>query len=184
VARRQALTLAGIALGALAVVPVCAFAATTYPVSNGSDGCDFSVGGTYSWNTDTGTMITPGGSVPVGTVEGTLRVLHCATLTIPAGVTFGISGSHAPDLRATGAIQIDGTIDVSASGQFGGTGRLNSSGADQGLAGGRANGAIRASGGNPGMGGFGGASGLCCTNPAGGGGGGGGPAGGGGGFGG
>src|SRR3954454_19577381 len=122
-----------ITLIVLALTPADGVATPTYPASTGDDvGCDFSVAGAYLWNTDTGVMGTPGGDTPAGTVEGTLRVLNCTTLSIPAGVTLGITGIHAPDLRATGAIQINGTIDVSAAGVVRGPGILNSGGATAG----------------------------------------------------
>jgi hypothetical protein len=177
--RKTAPNVIGVVLVLALAAP--AYGATSYPASNGTDACDFSVPGSYLWDTDSGDMSLPGGGhVAAGTVDGTLRVLNCTTLTIPAGVTLGVTGDHAPDLRATGAIQINGTIDVSATGFVPGPGLLNSSGATPGSGGGSSPTGGGGLGGTVGMGGFGGSGSTSVRSP-GGGGGGGGPAGGGGG---
>ncbi len=158
-----------------------AHAAVTYPASDGSAGaCSFTETAAgppvdvYTYNTDTGTVVAPGGaSFFLGSDGGDLRVVNCTTFTIADGVRLAIVGTKAPDFRATGAAQIDGILDVSAVGAAPGPGTALFSGASGGQTGG---GTMPGGGGSLGGGG-GGAS-------FGGGGGGGGHAGGGGGAGG
>lgn len=144
-------------LAALAVVVLpssAVFAATTYPVSTGADGAC-----TYSSNTAINTDATP--------------IKNCTTITVAAGFTVTITGSHVADLRATGAVTINGKIDVGGSGLAPGPGP--SGGDPAGTAGSPGSGTAHGAGGAIGAGGTGGSQG--------GGGGGGGAAGGGGGAG-
>lgn len=138
--------LAAIAAFFLLLPTTPGLAATDYPVSTGAAGaCDYS--GAQTLDTDT----TP--------------VLDCTTLTVETGATLTISGSHIADLRATGLVTIDGTIDVMP--------RTGSADASGGTPGADGSGPSHGTGGSVGSGGTAGSEG--------GGGGGGGLAGGGGG---
>lgn len=91
-----------------ALAPAAAQAATTYPQSNGSDGaCTFIQSGTLDTNTNMFNA-SGGGSFPIGS-DG---VFNCTTLTINSGVTITTVGTGVLDFRATGDVNIAGTIDV------------------------------------------------------------------------
>ncbi len=97
-------------LGTLAAVATSpAYGATTYPQSNGSAGaCNL----TGTINTDTGSGVPLGGytfEAATGTTPQ-LMAVHCTTITIANGVTVQVTGSRALDLRAQGAVQIDGFL--------------------------------------------------------------------------
>jgi List-Bact-rpt repeat protein len=141
-----------------------AYAATSYPASTGTAACNFSAGVTVF---DTTAQKIGGQSGPVA--EGNVSVLNCTTVTITAGATLKVQGTRAGEMRASGTVVIDGTLDASASGQIGGPGSAPS---------GQAGGGSKPGAGGTGAGGGGGGG---TSGSTGGGGGGGGNAGGGGG---
>jgi hypothetical protein len=157
---------------ALVAAPM-ASAAVSYPTSAGAGACSFASGA--STIDTTALTITGAGSGPALVADGNYAVLNCTTLTVASGANVLVLGARGADLRASGAVVIDGVLDASAQGAVGGPGAAllvtpngaNGGGADPGSGGGGTSG--------------GGGGGTGPTSVTGGGGGGGGFAGGGGG---
>lgn len=143
-----------------------AYAAVSYPQSNGAGACSFN--GNTSIDT-TALVISSGPGGAQFVADGAIAVLHCTTLTVANGVTVAVAGTRALDIRVNGAVTIDGIIDASAHGQPGGPGSAlvaspdGSNGSGHMGAGGTGNGGGSggASGaGSPGSGGGGGGAGF------------------------
>jgi hypothetical protein len=111
-----------------------------YPASTGADGaCSFAESGTL--DTDTGVYHHPSGSQTFSTtasepVNGAqLRVLNCTTITVSSSATIQVEGSRLLDMLATGPVEVDGVIDVSANSDTQARGPGGGSGGDAGQTG-------------------------------------------------
>lgn len=164
-------SIAAVAVMAAVISPAAGQAATSYPQSDESDGaCTFNTDGVLDTNNNTYTGMT--GNI------GDHGVFNCTTLTITAETTITTVGVGILDFRATGDVDIAGTIDVSGApgnasaggdtGQFtaggasgGGGGGAGFAGADGGgPSGGRAPGGSFGGGAGGGVGGGGGGGGY------------------------
>jgi hypothetical protein len=157
-------------IGIAVVLPGSAVAATTYPASDGSAGpCNLSV----PINTTTGTGLPVAGTSVIPPSGGSpgIRVVNCTTITETGTVV--VSGSNALDLRATGAVSIQGILDgsglggssLNAGGPGGGSGQTGTSsmvtgGPGVGGLGESGDGGAAATGGAPGVAYGGGVSGV------------------------
>ena len=117
-------------IGIAAVLPGSAVAATTYPASDGSAGpCNLS--GPIDTTTGSGLPVAGTSVIPPSGGSPGIRVVNCTTITETGTVV--VSGSNALDLRATGAVSIQGILD--GSGQGGSSGGLGGPGGGSGQTG-------------------------------------------------
>jgi hypothetical protein len=163
----RALSVVGVTTVGVFAASSTALGAVSFPRSDGSDGpCNLS-GTLDTLTTPFGVVVDPGGGNPQ------IRVVNCTTLTIGSGNTLRVSGPYALELRATGAVTIDGTLD--ASGFAGSSGATSGAAGPGGLTGGGAGGTTGAGGstgglpsggggGGAGMGGAGGTGGAAGPN--------------------
>jgi hypothetical protein len=117
-------------IGIAAVLPGSAVAATTYPASDGSAGpCNLS--GPIDTTIGTGLPVAGTSVIPPSGGSPGIRVVNCTTITETGTVV--VSGSNALDLRATGAVSIQGLLD--GSGQIGAAGGAGGPGGGGGQSG-------------------------------------------------
>ncbi len=117
-------------IGIAAVLPGSAVAATTYPASDGSAGpCNLN--GPIDTTTGSGLPVAGTSVIPPSGGSPGIRVVNCTTITETSTVV--VSGSNALDLRATGAVSIQGILD--GSGRGGSSGGLGGPGGGVGQSG-------------------------------------------------